>query len=65
MTDQKRTQPQPQNPPPKHEGRRQRPDDEEPDRFDPERVNRDRGVAEQANQGQGPLNVGDQSRTRG
>jgi hypothetical protein len=63
MTDQKRTQPQ--NAPPEDEGRRERPDDQEPDRFDRKRVNRDRSVVEQANQGQGPLNVGDQSRTRG
>ena len=64
MTDQNRTQPQP-NQPPHDEGRRERPDDEEPDRFEDKRLNRDRSVVEQANQGQGPQNVGDQSRTRG
>ena len=62
MTDQQRTQPQPLNP--EDEGRRERPDDEEPDRFEEKRLNRDRSVVEQANQGQGPLNVGDQSRAR-
>jgi hypothetical protein len=62
MTDQKRTQPQ--DAPPHDDGRRERPDDEEPNRFERERVNRDRSVPEQANQGQGPMNVGDQSRTR-
>jgi hypothetical protein len=62
MDDQKRTQPQP--------GKRltddhhERPADDEEDRFDEKRVNRDRSVVEQANQGQGPLNVGDQSRAR-
>jgi hypothetical protein len=63
MTDQKRTQPQSDTPP--DTGRRERPDDQEPDRFDRKRVNRDRAVAEQDNQGQGPMHVGDQSRTRG
>jgi hypothetical protein len=62
VTDQKPTQPQPT--PPREEGRRARPDDEEPDRFDDKRANRDRGVVEQENQGHGPLNVGDQSRAR-
>jgi hypothetical protein len=62
MTDQKLTQPHKNAP--VDEGRRERPDDEEKNRFDRERVDRDRSVAEQANQGQGPLNVGDQSRTR-
>jgi hypothetical protein len=38
--------------------------DREDDRYRDERVNRDRGVREQANQGHGPMNVGDQSRTR-
>ena len=62
MTDQKRSQPQPVT---SHdEGRRERPDDEEPDRFDDKRTNRDRSVLEQENQGHGPLNVGDQSRAR-
>ena len=63
MTDQKRTQQQ--NLPPQDAGRRERPDDEEPDRFDRKKQDRTRAVPEQANQGQGPLNVGDQSRTRG
>jgi hypothetical protein len=62
MTDEKFTQPQ--NIAPPDTGERQRPDDEEPDRFDREKVDRTRAVPEQANQGQGPLNVGDQSRTR-
>jgi hypothetical protein len=63
MTDQKRTQPH-KGAPIDDDGRRERPDDEEPERFERERVDRDRSVTEQANQGQGPLNVGDQSRTR-
>jgi len=62
MTDQKRTQPQ--TVPPRDEGRRERADDEEPDRFDDKRTNRDRSVVEQENQGHGPQNVGDQSRAR-
>jgi nucleoid-associated protein YgaU len=33
-------------------------------RFDKERKDRDRSAVESHNQGQGPLNVGDQSRTR-
>lgn len=33
-------------------------------RFDQDRVNRDRSAYESQNQGQGPQNVGDQSRTR-
>jgi hypothetical protein len=62
MPDQKPTQPQ--DLPADDPGRRERPDDEEPARFERKRVDRDRSVAEQANQGQGPNNVGDQSRTR-
>jgi hypothetical protein len=62
MTDQKHTQPHKNAPVDK--GPRERPDEEEKDRFDRERVDRDRSVTEQANQGHGPLNVGDQSRTR-
>jgi hypothetical protein len=62
VTDQKRAQPQ--STPPRDEGRRERPDDEEPDRFEDKRTNRDRSVVEQGNQGHGPLNVGDQSRAR-
>lgn len=40
--------------------------DPEPEgsRFDKERQDRDRSVYESQNQGQGPSNVGDQSRTR-
>lgn len=34
------------------------------DRFEKERQDRDRSAVESQNQGQGPLNVGDQSRTR-
>ncbi len=44
-----------------------RPNDPEPregDRFDKERQDRDRSSYEGQNQGQGPNNVGDQSRTR-
>lgn len=33
-------------------------------RFDKERKDRSRSTVESQNQGQGPLNVGDQSRTR-
>jgi hypothetical protein len=62
MTDQNRTQPQTVKP--HDEGRRERPGDEEPDRFEDKRTNRDRSVVEQENQGHGPLNVGDQSRAR-
>jgi hypothetical protein len=63
MTDQNRTQPQ--NQPPQDAGRRDRDADEQPDRFDKKQQDRTRAVPEQANQGHGPLNVGDQSRTRG
>ena len=62
MTDQKRTQPRTSKP--RDEGRRERPDDQEPNRFEDKRTNRDRSVVEQENQGHGPLNVGDQSRAR-
>ena len=61
MTDQKHTQPQKVQP--QDTGHHER-DEEQPDRFDKKRQDRDRSVTEQANQGQGPLNVGDQSRTR-
>lgn len=68
MTDQNPTQPkkptQPQDPARQNSGRREREDDMDPDRFDEERLNRDRSVIEQENQGHGPLNVGDQSRSR-
>ena len=40
------------------------PEPAEGDRFDQHRVNRDRSAHESQNQGQGPQNVGDQSRTR-
>ena len=63
MTDQNRTQPQP-NQPPHDEGRRERPDDEEPDRFEEKRLNRDRSVVEQANHGLGPQTAGYQPRRR-
>ena len=59
MIDQQRTQPKDGE-----KGRRERPDDEEPDRFDKDQQDRTRAVPEQSNQGQGPLNVGDQSRAR-
>ncbi len=40
------------------------PEPKENERFDKDRVNRDRSAFESQNQGQGPNNVGDQSRTR-
>jgi len=40
------------------------PEPAEGERFDQDRVNRDRSAYESQNQGQGPQNVGNQSRTR-
>ena len=71
MTDRKRQEDvnREQKSAPGHDRARKNPaqNDREPgegERFDQDRVNRDRSTYESQNQGQGPQNVGDQSRTR-
>ena len=54
---------QPQKESDRHGGARDR-DASKHDQFEKERDNRDRGVHEQENEGQGPNNVGDQSHAR-